>query len=178
MHANWEFIKNPNDDYYRALRIIHDLICRLNYLSNRINYESNATYILNNIWLGNANAACDFNFVTKNKIMNIMNVTPDGSDNFNFITYHRYAIRDETLNKRLAHNILDSGAAIINKCVLENRPILIHCKRGHHRSATIVAYYLMKYLSFDLSQAIVFIKKKRPSAFRRITHFLQFLVQK
>jgi protein-tyrosine phosphatase len=110
--------------------------------------------------------------------MNIMNVTPDGSDNFNFITYHRYAIRDETLNKRLAHNILDSGAAIINKCVLENRPILIHCKRGHHRSATIVAYYLMKYLSFDLSQAIVFIKKKRPSAFRRITHFLQFLVQK
>uniref|UniRef100_A0A6C0CCD6 Tyrosine specific protein phosphatases domain-containing protein n=1 Tax=viral metagenome TaxID=1070528 RepID=A0A6C0CCD6_9ZZZZ len=178
MHTSWEFVKNPNTEYYRTMRIINDLICQLNYLSDKIHREPNATHILNNIWLGNMEAACDFNFVTKNKIMDIMNVTPDGFDNFGFITYHRYPIKDENINKNLAHRALDTGAAIIHKCVRENRPILIHCKRGHHRSATIIMYYLMKYLSFDLSQAIIFIKRKRPKSFRRVTHFLQFLVQK
>jgi len=72
--------------------------------------------------------------------------------------------------------MIEQGADAINKAVSENSIVLVHCKRGHHRSATIVAFYLMKYKNMSLVDAIFFIKKSRPTAFRKMTCMLETLI--
>ena len=47
--------------------------------------------------------------------------------------------------------------------------ILVHCKRGHHRSAAIVVAYLIRYMKGDYIKSIEYIHKLRPYALRKET---------
>lgn len=173
MRAKWIFVKYANAKHEQEL---HELICDLNDSQQTQREEPDATHILSGIWLGNATAAQNFKFMQFQKISDIINVTPDIPNLFDSVQYYRFPIRDETMERDAALHALDIGADIIHKCVIEHRPVLIHCKRGHHRSATIIVYYLMKYRGLTMAEAIYLIKQKRPASFRRLTRFLQFLI--
>jgi len=173
MHAKWIFVKCVNAKREQKL---HELICDLNEPHRSLREEPDATHILSGIWLGNATAAHNFKFMQFQKINDIINVTPDIPNLFDSVQYYRFPIRDETMERNAALHALDVGADIIHKCVTKHRPVLIHCKRGHHRSATVIVYYLMKYRGLALADAIHLIKQKRPGSFRRLTRFLQFLI--
>jgi protein-tyrosine phosphatase len=170
---SWKFIKNDNFEKNKILQQINYLICNLHY--NRL-FDYNVDYISNNIWLGNKYIANDFNFLIRNGIKHIINVTTEIPNYFDFIKYYNIPIQDKTLNKNIAINALEYGSKIIHQCVSLQLPILIHCKRGHHRSATVLIYYFIKYRSFKLIDAMKFIKEKRPLCFRRMTNFLYFLL--
>jgi hypothetical protein len=138
--------------------------------------ESDANLIIDNIWLGNHKIAHDYNFVISKRIKYIINVTDSVPNIFPFINYITFPIKDTDACRTNLMNMIECGACIINKAVAENKPILVHCKRGHHRSAAIVAFYLMKYRNMSLIDALCFIKKSRPGTFRRMTCMLKTLI--
>ena len=154
-------------------RQINKLICDFSSLKGS---EADANLIFGSVWLGNMKVAHDYNFVTSKRIGYIINVTDDVYNKFPFIDYTQFPIKDVEACYQNLFNMIDNGADLINKAVKENKPILIHCKRGHHRSASIITFYLMKYQNMSLVDAIHLIKKKRPTAFRRFTCMLNNLI--
>ena len=51
----------------------------------------------------------------------------------------------------------------------KNKSVLVHCKRGHHRSASIIAAFLMKNIGVDYLSSMAYINNIRPCALRRNT---------
>lgn len=139
--------------------------------------EADATMVLSNIWLGNCVVAGDYNFIRKYKIKYIINATDNIVNKFPTLTYVNFRLRDVDACQINMMESINYCADIIHKAVLENSPILVHCKKGHHRSASIVAFYLMKYHNMALIDAIYLIKTTRPTTFLRITCMMKTLIQ-
>lgn len=129
------------------------------------------------LWLGNMNAAKNYDFIVGCGIKNIINVTTDIPNYFPFVEYLTLPIKDQDACRYNLLNVLEAGADYINKCISKNSSILIHCKRGHHRSASIIAYYLMKYRHYSLENAILLIKSYRATTFRKMTCILKILIK-
>ncbi|XWV25296.1 dual specificity phosphatase [Tupanvirus deep ocean] len=146
------------------------------YCSGEKGKETDADLIIDNIWLGNSTAAHDPLFIKSKYIEFVINATDSVPNKFDFVDYTTYPIADvDACHKNLLY-LIEDGADKINKVVSTNKPILVHCKRGHHRSASIVAFYLMKYKNMSLIDAICLIKQSRPTAFRRMTCMLRTLI--
>ena len=138
--------------------------------------EKNANLIIKNLWLGNYIAAHDINFITNEKINDIVNVTSSVSNRFNFVDYINLPIVDENACFTNIFDLMLECVHLIKNKLQENKSVLVHCKRGHHRSASIVALYLMIYCRVSLVDAVSTIKKIRPTSFRRITCMLKILI--
>ena len=176
MSHNWKFKQLTDNEIKlgQLNREINNLIVRY---SDPMNIEADATLITDYIWLGNWRAAHNSSFITEEKIKYIINATTDVPNKFPFVTCTTFAINDERACYKNLLPMMNNGADIINKAVQEKQQILVHCKRGHHRSASIVAFYLMKYRNMSLAKAIIFIKSVRPTAFSRMTCMLETLIQ-
>lgn len=175
-HSMHQWIWSPLEDvkYGKYLKQINSLIVRLtdNYV-----VEPNASLIYLNIWLGNLNAAHDQFFINATQIKSIVNVCDKVPNFFNFVQYVHYPLSDKDACYQQLLYVFDQCAEIIHQSMVRNESILVHCKKGHHRSAAIVAYYLMKYQNMSLVDVIVLIKKNRPAAFRRMTCMLNVLIK-
>jgi protein-tyrosine phosphatase len=123
--------------------------------------------ILKNLFLGSANDAYDFLFLKRNNIQLIVNVTKDikidyDGLGFDYIKVIRIPIDDidtETLNQ---NNALDEALSTMKKYIDENKGVLVHCRAGVSRSASVVLAYLMKYYNIDFNQAFDYLRSKRP----------------
>lgn len=157
-----------------------DLVNKINNIimagTKNDKFEEDANLIINNLWLGNYMAAHNLEFITAKKIGHIINVTDDIPNKFLFIDYTKYPVKDLEACQKNLFKIIENGANIIHNSLLSNKAVLVHCKRGHHRSASIVAFYLVKYCKVSLIDAVRFIKNIRPSAFRRMNCMLKTLV--
>lgn len=129
--------------------------------------EDNATEIMTNLWLGNKIAAQDFNFITKYNIKFIINVTYEIFNKYDFVDYFNFPLENDLEHKKYFIKIMEDCLNIINYSITNNIPVLVHCKRGHHRSACVVAYFLINYMGWDINQSINFIKNLRPTTFRK-----------
>jgi hypothetical protein len=141
--------------------------------------ENDADIILTNLWLGNATAAGSNDFIKRANIKHIINITTNIPNHFDDIEYHNFPIQDIdmcSINYDHMIEMYDKAADVIYNTLKSNANIFVHCKQGHHRSASVIAYYLMKYHSMSLLSAIKYIKRKRPSAFCRFTCMLRALV--
>ncbi|AGF85472.1 tyrosine phosphatase [Moumouvirus goulette] len=138
--------------------------------------ETNATMIINNIWLGNQMAAQDLNFISKHNIKYIINVTYDIFNKYDFINYLNFPLNNDYEHTKFFIKTMEECSNIIMYLITNNIPILIHCKRGHHRSASVLAYLLMKYYGLNLYQSINYIKNLRPTTFRKNNPMLQSLI--
>lgn len=161
-------------EYGKRLQQINSIIV---HLTNNYVLEPNANLIFFNIWLGNLNSAYDQNFINQNKIKSIINVCDKIPNIFSLVQYVNYPLTDKNACYHQLLDIFNQCAEIIHQSVVRNETILVHCKKGHHRSAAIVAYYLMKYQKMKLDYIIKLIKKNRPAAFRRMTCMLYFLIK-
>lgn len=56
---------------------------------------------------------------------------------------------------------LDTGVAVIDSLVKNNKKVYIHCKNGHGRSPTLLAAYFI-FQGMEVLEAIEKIKSKRP----------------
>jgi len=168
------------DNYYEEAKMIKKLNNQLTYLINEYTnlnaIDEDANLILNYVWLGNYHVAHDFNFVVSAKIKYIINATTNVSNKFNFVDYTNFIIEDEDACHENLLNMINYGADVINEAIKEKQSILVHCKKGHHRSATIIVFYLMKYKNMPLIDAVCLIKKIRPNAFKRMTCMLRTLI--
>lgn len=141
---------------------------RISTYKQVISFFKQPTYIIDNIWLGNARNAASFYDLHDKNIKMIINVTNEISNYYpNSFEYINYKINDN--NKDTIINFLNDSYNKIKNYQQKNKDkhILIHCFMGSSRSASILLFYLMKTLKndddteFTLNQAINFLKEKR-----------------
>lgn len=135
--------------------------------------EFNAIEIIPKLWLGDMNSAHNEKFIKTNNIKYIINITPDIENKFKNVRYIRIPLRDKDVCERdigyaKIKKMFDQTSDFIHNAVKKDN-ILIHCKRGHHRSASLIVAYLMKYKDISYIDAMVYINNIRPCALRRKT---------
>ena len=123
--------------------------------------------IIPGIYLGNKNSANDYNLV-KN-ISLIVNCTEDIPFYFSDLKINRFRVSvpdDQSLDSNLRIlTYINPILPAIHTCYTQKKKILIHCRAGSQRSATLLACYLIKYHNFTKDMAITFIKSKRSITF-------------
>ena len=137
--------------------------------------ENIASRIYKNLWLGNKYAAADRAFC--NNISHIVNATTNLPNSWNDITYLNIPITDGMACESNLFSSMMDGAVFIHDNLSMKKSVLVHCKRGHHRSASIVALYLMIFHGSTFLQAVEHIKIIRPTAFRRMSCMMKELIK-
>ncbi len=140
-------------------------------------FEYDVNEVIPNLWLGNYKSACNKKFLEKYGIKNIVTImdTFDDKCKYKGITYLTIPIKDKFVCNLNINDLFDTTALFIKKCLDENKPVLVHCMRGHHRSAALVVAYFIKYKQFDFVKSVEYIHKLRPYALRRDTCMSQNL---
>ena len=118
-------------------------------------------HITDNIYLGNAYNAADYDYLIENNIKCIVNATEE-IDNYytnkNFIYMKLDGIIDDSTSsiKKYFNDFL--------RFIHDNKTsnILIHCYMGSSRSATLVVLYLVYYNMYSLEDALKFVEEKCP----------------
>lgn len=151
-----------------------------NYKSLYCSDEKDVSEILPGLWLGNYKAAKSNKFIKKHNIKCIINVSNDIPNIFEDIDYLHIPIIDSEIcfsdiNKLI--NIYEITTDFIYNSLTNNKNILVHCKKGHHRSACIVAAYLIKYYDVKYLNAIRYINSIRKCALVRNTCMMQGLLK-
>ena len=131
--------------------------------------EKDVSEILPGLWLGNQEAAIDRKFLSEFKIKYIINITKDVPNMYKDITYLHIPVDDiDTCSMNLV-KLYDEATAFIMSGLSRKENVLVHCKRGHHRSASVVGAFLMKYLGIDYLSTITYINSIRNCAMVRNT---------
>lgn len=130
--------------------------------------KNNADKIFDNVWIGNKFALNDEEFIKNNDINVIINCTkslemPEFVEKLN-ITTHRLNVNDSFRDILKMYKYIDSVCEELNIHILNNDRILVNCNAGKQRSATLVAYYLIKYKGICFKDAVKIIKEKRSVA--------------
>ena len=126
----------------------------------------NQNEIINNIWLGNYKASIDKDFINNNGIEVIFNCTRTHPfiENDNIIKY-RLDVNDHSNDLLRMRKRIDWASYTLNHHMKNNKKILIHCHAGLQRSATLLAYTLMRYRNISLKNCVNLIRSRRPMAF-------------
>ena len=157
----------------------------ITYLFNKIFLIKNVNYIYKKeeggkIYLGDMISSTDYNFLKNNNISVIINCTNDLPfiKDINFKKY-RCGINDITLNSEKENKLykekINYFLEKINENLNDNKNILIHCRNGMQRSATMVAAYLIKYNNFTKNEALSYVKNKRWVSFKPVNLFNDLL---
>ena len=117
-------------------------------------------YICDNIYLGDKKAAGDEANLLKNNIKAVVNCAQGCVSEYNEIKFIELNLLDDE-NQSIFPKF-DIAYSFIKEH--SNHNILIHCKEGRSRSASLVVFYLMKEKGWDYDTSIKFIRKKRRSA--------------
>lgn len=123
------------------------------------------TKIVDNIYLGNAYNASNFNQLDElniNTIINVTNEIPNYFDNIQEYDYLKININDT--NSDSIKNFFNESNQYIKEIQQQkpNKNILIHCYMGSSRSATILTAYLLKNFNLNPKQAFSLLQEKRP----------------
>jgi hypothetical protein len=146
-----DLVSLPNNRIYEQLSIIEQLGW----------FFTEPTHIIDNIYIGSAHNAANKNLLNRLHIKYVINVTAEITNYFeDEIEYANYTICDD--NKQSIFNYLDESYIKIKDFQRKNNGfILIHCFMGASRSATILAYYLIKENGMNVKEAYDFLKNKR-----------------
>lgn len=141
--------------------------------SDTMKIEHDVDEIIPNLWLGNKNASSDIEFFKKANIKYVVNITDGINCPFTDVTYYHIPIKDKKMCKHASTKAMiyyiDTALKFILKGLQENVGVLVHCRKGHHRSANIVLVFLMKYMNVGYIEGSIYINNIRPYALRRNT---------
>ncbi len=125
--------------------------------------------IIPNLFIGNFNSAKYYS----NNFDVVINATPDINFYSNKTKNIRISVKDDMTkhsNIKLAIEI-EKILPYIHKYLQNNKKVLIHCRAGMQRSASIVASYLIRYKNKSINESIQIIKNKRNIAFMPYVNF-------
>ncbi len=153
--------------------------------------EPDVSEIIPGLWLGNERAAQNKSFLDSNNIVFIVRIMVTDSNYYkgkkeigrtkigvilgdaDKRVHYVISVKDEHTCFIELNSLFDELCQFIvfalsygqqHKC-----GILIHCKKGHHRSASVVGAFLIKHLNVDYVVAVSYINGLRRCALRRDT---------
>ncbi|KAL0272423.1 UNVERIFIED_CONTAM: hypothetical protein PYX00_005397 [Menopon gallinae] len=119
-----------------------------------------ATEIFEHVYLGSEWNASNHEELQKNGVRHILNVTRE-IDNFfpGMFNYLNIRVYDDEKTDLLKH--WDDTFKYISRARAEGSKVLVHCKMGVSRSASVVIAYAMKAYNWDFKKAYDYVKQKR-----------------
>jgi len=157
-HSFWK--SSPAQTIMKPVERIYPEGSYYSYMRDLIATEP--TQIQSNIFLGSAFNAADQNWLQKNNIEVIVNVTP-GISNY-FPDQYKYYNFDQALDitEATLKPYYEQFYEIMEENVPQGRRILVHCFAGRSRSTSLVLYYLMRKFNWTLDVALAYLKERRP----------------
>lgn len=142
------------------------------------------TEILENLYLGDVTDSRNTNFLFGEGIRLIVNCTNDEEHHLKTfrdpyrVRYVKVPVNDDLTRKSIKamNHHLDPITEVIHNELVNNNKVFVHCHRGVQRSACVVTAYLMKYRKMILSDAITWVKVKRPCVFWPSNNFFESLL--
>lgn len=142
------------------------------------------TEITENLYLGDVDDSRNTNLIFGKGIALIINCT-NHEKHYLKTARHPYRLRyvkvlvnDDLTNRSIKamNDQLNNATQAIHEELVQNHKVLVHCHRGVQRSACVVTAYLMKYHKMILSDAITWVKVKRPCVFWPGNNFIESLL--
>ncbi|XP_057381526.1 uncharacterized protein LOC130704062 [Daphnia carinata] len=132
-----------------------------------------ASRIFDDLFLGSEWNASNLEELERNGIGHILNVTRE-IDNFfpDQFDYLNIRVYDDEATELLKH--WDRTYKYIRRALEDGSKVLVHCKMGVSRSASVVIAYAMKQWNWDLPQALKHVKDRR-ACVKPNTSFMQQL---
>lgn len=98
--------------------------------------------------------------IKENNILSVLSVMKNFPVFESCINHMKIEINDT--NGQEIHKYFDEAHSFIERALQNNEKILVHCRAGISRSATIIISYIMKTKKMNLDEAYKFVKSKRP----------------
>jgi len=140
-----------------------------------------ANEMIPGIWVGNAEASMDPEFLNKNGIRVIINCTKNLPFTDNKETKYRYRVPvNDNLEKaeiEAMANFLGEIVKVIDTYYRKGHHILIHCAAGIQRSACVFLVYHIQYHSGDFQKSYKLMKSRRPWVFMPMMNFRESVVK-
>ena len=137
---------------------------------NCLYLENDATEIIPNLWLSNCEASLNEKFLKEFNIKHIINVTHEIPNPFSYVIYLHLPINDDEVKSKNMNSFFDQSTEFIWDNLKMNLPVMVFCKRGHHRSASIIVAFLIRFFKLDYFDAIKYVVSKRPCSLTRKTN--------
>ncbi|XP_016981928.1 protein phosphatase Slingshot isoform X2 [Drosophila rhopaloa] len=118
------------------------------------------TKIFEHVYLGSEWNASNLEELQKNGVRHILNVTRE-IDNFFPGTFEYFNVRVYDDEKTNLLKYWDDTFRYISRAKAEGSKVLVHCKMGVSRSASVVIAYAMKAYQWEFQQALEHVKKRR-----------------
>lgn len=132
-----------------------------------------ANEIIPRLWLGNAKASMDSEWIKQQGITVVVNCTKDRP--FSPLIPIKYRVPvDDNLEETEIRNMELWASEIAYRILREyvqGHVILVHCAAGIQRSAAAIAFFLIVYQQQHASDVMTLIKERRPIAFHPGANF-------
>lgn len=132
-----------------------------------MNNMENVNEIIPRVWLGNAKASMDEEFIRNNKINTVFNCTKNLPFSPSIPIQYRIPV-DDNLEESEIRNMELWSTEIAFKIISEyikGNCILVHCMAGRQRSAASVAFMLIAFNKMRALDTMKLIKERRIVAF-------------
>lgn len=133
--------------------------------------EYDVNEVIPNLWLGNCKAAYNHNFLKTFNIKYVVTIMDDFNHNnkLDGISYYIIPLKNKNTCDKDLIPLFDKVTTLIHNLLNSGIKVLVNCKRGHHRSASVVAAYLIRYIGIKYETSIKYINLLRPCALRKDT---------
>jgi len=165
IYMYYEYFFNNETNILNPVDRINIIETNNGFLNAFKNLFIEPTKIVDNIYLGNAYNASNFNQLDEYNITTIINITneiPNYFQNFPKYDYLKISINDTNTDSLI--NFFKKSNKYIKNIQQKkiNQNILIHCYMGSSRSATMLIAYLIIYYNMNPEEAFLFLQEKRP----------------
>ena len=127
--------------------------------------DANLNQVDDNIFIGSEPAAANFELLKKFKISHIVNAAAEIKNYFsqNIFYLNLFLHDDPTIYKEDLFVVLEPAYRWIDAVIKRNptKRILVHCRAGISRSASVVIYYLMRKYKCSYQEALKNLINKR-----------------
>jgi len=128
-------------------------------------YLENCDWIIPNLYLGGMEAAQDCQSLAAQGIQSVVCCSRDLEyPDSKFVPGLEYLRVDvEDVGKEPIGLFFPEATEFIHKQLVQGRPVLVHCKAGVSRSASVLLAYLIEYCEYSLNDAFLLTIRLRPT---------------
>ena len=121
--------------------------------------------ITQRVWIGSERDAADPAFIKKHGFKLIVNCTAD-IPRYSAVQMLRVPVNDSSADASKMAKYLAITSSAIRDVTRYGGNVLVHCRAGQNRSATVVAAYLMTIKGISAADAMKIIRAKKFNTFR------------